>query len=205
MDTKFDLLKTLDEYLNNKKSPPRERSYFYISEVGKSKKEIFESIKNKKGFDFDAKTKRILDNGDYMHMRYYKYFAEMGILVAAEIDVSKDDLFHGRCDAIITDKEKNYIVDLKSCSQWTFQKLKEPQKEHVLQVMMYMYYSGIHNGMLLYECKDNQSIKIFEVKYDDLIINKIISEFKILKENIANNIMPSNEPIKLDDIQYNGI
>ena len=196
----------LDEYLDKKESPLKIRDYFYISEVGKSKKEIFESIKNQKSKKFEARVKRILENGNYMHMRYYKYFAEMGILRAAEITAVENELFHGRADCLISDKTgKLWLVDLKSMSQWSFQKLKEADYEHKLQLLMYMYYMKIEQGMILVECKDNQSIKIFKFEMDDTnrkICEKLIEEFKKLKEDINNNIIPEDKPVILEDLSY---
>ena len=84
----MELDKEIDNYLNKKEEKVRERTYFYISEVGKSKKEIYNNFKNPKAFQADARVKRILDNGDYMHMRYFKYLIEMGILISAEVDVA---------------------------------------------------------------------------------------------------------------------
>jgi len=109
MEEKYNLSKSIDEYLNSMQSEVRERNYFYVSEVGKSKKAIYDSIVNKKPFKANARTKRILENGNYMHERYTKLFAEMGILVAAEINLG-DDLVHGRLDCLISDRKKNYIV-----------------------------------------------------------------------------------------------
>ena len=37
----FDVARAIDFYLNNKPEINRDRKYFYVSEVGKSKKEIF--------------------------------------------------------------------------------------------------------------------------------------------------------------------
>jgi CRISPR/Cas system-associated exonuclease Cas4 (RecB family) len=194
--------KKIDEYLNNKEDKIRERSYFYVSEVGKSKKEIYNDFKNPKSKKFEARVKRILDNGDYMHMRFYKYLAEMGVLIAAEVDAVKTDLVHGRADAIITDGQKLYVLDLKSCSQWTFNKLKGADPAHELQLMLYMYYLNIPQGIILYECKDNQTIKTYLIALDKQKIEKLIQELARLKEMINNNIEPEDKPIYLEEIQY---
>jgi len=202
----MEIIEALDEYLDKKERPIKERDYFYISEVGKSKKEIFDNIKNKIQTKFEARVKRILENGDYMHMRYYKYFAEMGILRAAEITAVENELFHGRADCLLSAKDgKLWLVDLKSMSQWSFQKLKEIQHDHKLQLLMYMYYMNIESGMVLIECKDNQTIKVFKVVMDEenkKLCEKTIEDFKILKDQIQNNIVPIDKPIVMEDIVY---
>lgn len=202
MTGKFELAKKIDVYFDKKERTSKERDYFYVSELGKSKKAIYESMKNLKKEKYDPRVKRIFDNGDYMHARYFKYFAEMGILIAAEVVAVENDLFHGRLDAIITDGEQNYILDLKSCSNWTFRKLTDATPEHKLQLQFYLYYRKIQKGMVLYENKDTQEIKIFEIELDIPLVEKTIEEFRKFKEDIINGIVPSEEIVKMEDIQY---
>jgi hypothetical protein len=198
----YNLQEEIDKYLESKVRPEKERDYFYVSELGKSKKEIYKSFKNKSENKMDGKTHRILDNGNFVHSRFMKLFAEMGILVCAEIDAVSNDLVHGRLDCIITDRKQNYIVEIKSCSQWTFQKLIQPSKAHLLQIQFYMYYMNIQKGIILYECKDNQSIKTFYINLDKELVEKYIEELKKLKEDIIKNNEPNDEPILLEDLQY---
>lgn len=201
----YELDKEIDIFLNSKEeSAQKDRDYFYISEVGKSKKEIFNNWK-KKNPKTEARLRRIFENGDYVHMRYMKMFAEMGILVAAEINAVNNELIHGRLDAIITDKTQNYIVDIKSCSQWTFTKLTAPQKDHYTQLLFYMYYMNIPRGFVLYENKDSQMIKCFYVEMSEqnkIAVEKTIEELKQLKEMIKNNIEPNEEPLCINDLVY---
>ena len=206
MSTDFNLAQKIDDYLNNRPEHEKERSYFYISEITKSKKEIYNSFKGKKKDKTEAKLHRIFDNGNAVHSRYYKYFAEMGILVAAEVDAVKNDLIHGRLDAIITDRKENYVVDIKSMSQWPFQKLEaEPTHDAKMQLLFYMYYTNINKGFLIYECKDNQTIKVFYIEMNDAhkkLVENTIEELKKLKENILNNIEPEDKPITIEELQY---
>lgn len=202
MADEYNLQEEIDKYLESKIRPDKERDYFYVSELGKSKKEIYDSFKNKSGMKMDGKTHRILENGDNVHSRFMKLFAEMGILVCAEIDAISNDLIHGRLDCIITDRKQNYIVEIKSCSQWTFNKLTEPSKAHLLQIQFYMYYMNMQKGIILYECKDNQSIKTFYINLDKILVEKYIDELKKLKENIINGIEPSDEPLVLENLEY---
>lgn len=201
----MDLNKEIDEYLDKQESQIRQRDYFYVSEVGKSKKEIYKALKSPEKKKFEARVKRILENGDYMHSRYYKYFAEMGILRATEIKAVETDLLHGRADCLVSDKEgKLWLVDLKSMSQWSFNKLTAPSNEHKLQLLVYMYFMKIEQGILLYECKDNQTIKTFKLLLDDnnkKLVEKIIEELTKLKEDIKNSLEPEDKPISLEDLE----
>lgn len=198
----MELDKAIDEYLNNKESLPKERDYFYVSEIGKSKKELYESLKTPKSKKFEARVKRILDNGDSMHARYFKYFMEMKILIAAEIKAVDTELIHGRADAIVTDGKDLWVVDLKSCSQWVFQKLIKPSPEHELQLQFYMYYLNIPRGTLLYEDKNTQAVKVFNLTLNRELVLRYIDELTVLKEQIKNNVIPEDKPITLEDLQY---
>jgi len=191
----FNLTKAVDNFLSTQEDKVKQREYFYMSEAGKCKKAIYNDFKNPKAFKSDAKTKRVFSNGDYVHMRFQKLFAEMGILIGAELEMN-NDLIHGRCDAIITDGEKNYIVDIKSISQWSFQKLVNADESHVIQLLLYMYYFNIPNGILFYECKDNQVIREFYINMtpeNKIKIEKIIEDLKTLKESIDKNEEPACE------------
>jgi hypothetical protein len=61
---------------------------------------------------------------------------------------------------------------------------------------------NIQKGIILYECKDNQSIKTFYINLDKELVEKYIEELKKLKEDIIKNNEPNDEPILLEDLQY---
>lgn len=200
-EDEFKLEVAVDNFLNSKQNEGRERNYFYVSEIGQSKKEIYDKIVNCKPFVCDARVKRILDNGNFVHERFQKLFAEMGIHVASEIDVGSD-LIHGRLDSIITDGEQNYIVEIKSCSMWTFNKLIEPSRSHMIQIQFYMYYMNIPRGFVFYENKDNNSIKSFPVTLDKELVEKHIGELEKLKEMIDKKIEPTTQSLTLETLEY---
>ena len=198
----FNLKDAIEEYQNSKHNEVRERDYFYVSEIGQSKKDIYEKIVKKKPFIADAKTQRIFENGNKVHERYMKIFVEMQILVAAEIDAVSNDLIHGRLDAIITDRKQNYIVEIKSINMWSFNKLIKPIKNHNLQIQFYMYYTNISRGFVLYECKNTQAIKCYYVELDKKLVESYIKELEELKELIKQKIIPEDKPIKVEDLKY---
>lgn len=198
----INLKEEIENYQNDKEFSARERDYFYVSEIGRSEKEVYDAIVNKKPFEPDARVQRILENGDKMHERYTKLFAEMGILVAAEIDAVNNELVHGRLDCLITDRKQNYVVELKSCSQWVFNKLNEPKSDHNLQIQFYMYYTNVPRGFVLYENKDNQSIKCFYVELDKELVEKHIKRLEKLKENINKKVEPEVPITKMEDLKY---
>lgn len=185
--TEFNLDKCIDVYQNSLLENFRVRDYFYASEIGKSLLEIYETFKNQQPPHFDSRVKRILENGNYVHMRFQKLFAEMKILIAAEIQCNTD-LIHGRCDALITDGHKNYVVDIKSCSSSVFKMLNEAKEQDILQLLFYMHTLHIYNGILLYENKDTQQIKSFNIAFDEQKIQKRIEELQKIKDAVQNDV-----------------
>ena len=190
MTEEFNLKGEIDKHYDSMSQPHKDRDYFYMSEAGKCQRSIYFDFINKKAKTFDAKTRRILENGDKMHERYIKAFAEMGILVGAELTPKSGDLVHGRCDAIITDGKQNYIIDLKSTSMWSFKSLNEPKAQDKTQLMLYMYYFNIPRGYLLYENKNDQNIKTFYIELDKPFVEKLIAQLTSLKINIDKQITP---------------
>ncbi len=71
-------------------------------------------------------------------------------------------------------------------SPFLFKDLKEPKSEHVTQVNIYLYLSGLKTGKLLYEDKGLQSTKEFLVKRDDELIRVKKEEALNLKFQITN-------------------
>jgi len=196
------LIKDIDKYYDEQEWSSKKRDYFYVSEAGLSEKELYNNLKYQKPKKFDARVKRILENGNYMHSRYMKIFAEMGILVAAELTAGNNDIVHGRADCILTDKEKLYVVDLKSCSQWTFNKLEKPIYSHFYQLQFYMYFLNIEDGKLLYENKDNQNVKVFDMKLDKLLVEKELAKMRRVKEIVDSGGTIDDEEIKLENLEY---
>lgn len=200
----YNLIEEIDKHYTEKEENRKlaNRNYFYVSELGKTKKELYDSIKLQKKFKIEPQLARIFANGNALHERYIKLFAEMRILVAAEIDAVSEDFLHGRLDCIITDRTHNYIVELKSCNMWTFNKLIKPIPKDYLQIQFYMYYMYIPRGIVLYENKNDQSIKCFDVELNKKLVEKTIENLKELKEEIERGIVPREELIIEQELYY---
>jgi len=191
--TEINLTETIDKYYDSLSSNSNPRDYFYISEAAKPDWILWNNLKNPTARKFDSKTKRILEMGDMIHQQFMKVFAASGILVASEIDIPKTELIHGRCDAIITDKVKNYIVDIKSTNMWTYQKLTEAKPDDVVQVQLYMHFFNIHNGILIYCNKNDGGIKEYHLTYNKDLCEDVLYKLQKVKKMIAENIEPEKK------------
>lgn len=131
----------------------------------------------------DPKSIRIADNGTYMHYRYIDFFQKMGILKEKEkLVFHKEKPFLGYIDAIVDLDGEDYVVELKSIAHSKFAQLREAQLDHKYQLRTYMYLTGIKKGLLLYEDKDTQDLKEFEVTMED----SFIKEFEERLDTILN-------------------
>lgn len=102
-------------------------------------------------------------------------------------------LIKGRTDGILDIEGEEHIMDIKSIAnrtiktpiqQFCFEDLEErgPKEEHVVQLTLYMYMSGVHRGHLVYVAKNDHKIKTFAIPYNYEIIKPYLSEIKDLIE-----------------------
>lgn len=113
----------------------------------------------------------------------------------------KELMFKYFYDAKISMNKKHYILEVKTIYANGFRAIENQAKlEHILQLMLYMIFEGVENGVLLYIGRDNGFIVEHHYNLKDLQnsmyltelihrLNKLIE----LKENINNNIIPDRE------------
>jgi len=198
------LVELIDKYYEEKRRE-KNQTHFYITNAGQCQRAVYFSIKGYSRKKKEARVLRIFDVGDDVHQRLMRTLfgisaikvnnAEIRVIATA-IDVTPEALFHGRADAIISFNNKLYVVDFKSISDYKFRKLDAPQPSHQKQLQLYMHYFKVPQGIILYENKNTQELREFELKYDYKLAKKIISEFESLKEQyIDQDIIP---PIPLE-------
>jgi len=200
------LKKLINKYYEEKRRE-KNQMHFYITDAGKCLRAIYLSMKGYPRKEKEARVLRIFDIGDDIHQRLMRTLfgiseikvnnAEVRV-IASRIDVAPEELFHGRADAIISLNNKLYVVDFKSISDYKFKKLEkdEPEISHQYQLQLYMHYFKVPHGILLYENKNTQDFKEFELEYNYKLCKKIISDFENLKEEYLNqDIIP---PIPLE-------
>lgn len=120
--------------------------------------------------DISAQLKRIFDHGNVTQDRYQRYFENMRILRQTEAPAKlTNPLISGRADFIIWHKEKNanYVIELKTINKAGFKELAAARDDHSTQLQIYLNLLGIAEGGVLYECKDDQQIKLFNILRSD--------------------------------------
>ena len=179
------LLKALDTHLTGTQRPNRV-GVFYPSVLGSScDAHLFLAYQGLLPDEtLAAVTRRIFDVGGSLEDRMDKYFSKMGILLEREKSIKFDSPpISGRCDFILSHEEEGRIVlELKSANNKTFTNLRlEPKPEHSVQLQIYLNLLEIDKGVVLYENKDNQTLKAFKLDRDYNKWNDIVNRcFKIM-------------------------
>lgn len=186
------LLERLDRYNTQEDSPPRpgwhpsELSQGYcprhlvLRELGWIKE------RNR----IDGRVQRIFDNGHYFHARIQKYVKDMGIVMVDEFFGDKENghlceevkLEHpcgltGRSDNFVRLDNVLNVIDYKSIRQEQFNLLHKPLEKHAKQVWLYLgmvealtppHLANLPiRGLLVYENKNDQSLKEFLVTWGE--------------------------------------
>jgi len=112
-------------------------------------------------------------------------------VVASEVNIDPQEIISGRADAIISDGEKLYVLDIKSMNSMIFKSLSEPKEENVDQIQLYLYYFKAPKGILLYVNKDNLELKEYIIDYDSTKASNLLKNLDNLKKQIDSNIIPS--------------
>jgi hypothetical protein len=204
----------LEEYIiknNAEKSAERSNSHFHPSSIGYCARKIVYDRLNYPAAEMDATLLRIFQNGDHMHLRYQEYFEGMGIQIAEELELTEKSenqmtaerckLYNigGRTDSLIELEGESYLIELKSINGDSFKfQLSEPKSAHVDQLQLYMFLSGVHHGILLYENKNTQEIKMFTVDYNEENIEPILQKVLYVNKCVENKVLPPREGIRTD-------
>lgn len=159
---------------------------------------------------FDKTTKRRLENGTYMHLRWTEYFRAIPSFVAADVPLVGDGV-KGTCDILLKKPLTNKLIvgELKSVSPTGFVGLPTPgtpeenlkffEKKYpgyVAQIMLYMQnivyegYQPADEGFFLFEDKGNQNYKIFWMKFDQDTLDRLVFNARIALSSLHAKLIP---------------
>jgi CRISPR/Cas system-associated exonuclease Cas4 (RecB family) len=159
-----------------------------------------------RGFDqevaFNPQTYRIFATGHSLEDRIETYLGNLGIIVDRERKLlSKAPPLTGYVDFVI-DWNGEKPVEVKSINDMGFKyriKYNRPSDSHFRQLQVYLDIGGWDSGFVLYENKNDQSLKIFHVQKDQEFIDALYAKWKVIydahKENIL-SIRPHKQTTK---------
>ena len=131
-------------------------------------------------------TQRIFDTGSSLEDRMSKYFEKMGILKGREIVVRCDSPpISGRADFLLVHEEHTEVVlELKSINDKGFKNLySKPKPEHAIQLQIYLQLMDKPYGIVLYENKNDQKLKAFQVKRSPKEWKEVVARCTLIQED----------------------
>jgi len=202
----IDFDKLVDQHIA-REFKPKQIGRYYPSEVGTCIRKVWYSYKYPQ--DIDPKLRRIFEVGDILHgfvIEVLKSEKNKDVeLLQSEMPFKipmEDFIISGRVDDLVQVKSsgETVLIEVKSTKDVTF--VKEPQTNHVMQLMFYMEATGVHNGIILYIDKNNLSSKIFDIEFDHQKASDIFDRFSILHEHLKKDEVPKPEAMTVADMAW---
>jgi hypothetical protein len=142
--------------------------------------------------------------GTVLHTSIQNVIKNLGILIEAErLRVKEFDglQFRYKTDGIIVLNRQRTIMEIKTVSSGGLRVVRdEPKFEDVVQMVLYMLFEEILNGVLLYIGRDSALIEEYTVHAEDYQYKKALNtitekakELKILEGQIKRGIMPERD------------
>tara|TARA_Y100000593_G_C4323378_1_gene345246 strand:+ start:8866 stop:9681 length:816 start_codon:yes stop_codon:yes gene_type:complete len=101
----------------------------------------------------------------------------------------------GHVDGIIKTENEEYVLDIKSISNYGFNRLEEVSETYLNQINLYMHALSYNKGQFLFINKNDARVKTFDIVYDKDRVDKIIKERIIpTMSNFKGDIIPDMHP-----------
>ena len=138
----------------------------------------------------DNKALANMENGTEVHARLEKVFKDSGALVESERELRfENPPVFGFIDAIINADGEEVVIEIKSAKQEMFNKYMNERKGapyHMYQILLYLKGTGLKNGALLYENKNDQTLLTIPVsmnKYNEEKIEEALEWLREVRKN----------------------
>jgi len=188
----------IKEILEKKRKGHISSGKFSVSSIGSCWRKKYLELKGLYKEEFSEGTLRIFNIGNVIHREITRELIEKEgsefHLVAAEVDIPKQKYFSGRIDNIISVDGEKIIIDVKSAGDWVIKNVRNEEdcnENYKNQVLLYMHFTGIHKGILLFVGKTKGEIEEIEVEYDKVKAEQLVKEVEDFYHNyIEKNIEP---------------
>jgi hypothetical protein len=180
------IIQAIDDYLQTRPRDKRDIHCFHPSSLHRGEDYLLNHYLHGDVIKaIEPRVLRIFDNGHGVHRRLQRYLKDIGILLQDEVRVeNKEYEIIGHTDGILKINGHKGILEIKSMNVSGFYSLFEPKPEHLVQMNVYMYCSGIDRAVLLVECKDGQQLKEFYIQKEPEILNSVLAKIKRVQARI---------------------
>ncbi len=128
----------------------------------------------------NPRTRRIFDNGSYVHKRLQDYLTLQGMLLMAEVPVLNVNYnIQGHTDGIVDiGNGEIAILEIKSINSRGFDLLKSAKEEHKLQGLLYLYCIETRRKEILEVGMGNPEVmkKLLKQRYSHLNSGKVYTK-----------------------------
>jgi CRISPR-associated exonuclease Cas4 len=202
----IDFDKLIDQHIEREYHPKGVGKY-YPSEAGTCMRKAFYSYKYPT--ETEPELQKIFEMGNIVHdfiVNVLKSSKQKDVeLLKAELpfrEKFEDIEISGRVDDVILVKAsgKTYVVEVKSSKSIDY--IREASPHNIQQLQLYMHFTGIHNGILLYVDKTNLQTKSFEISYNEAEAKKILERFKLLHKHLTEETLPEAEARAHENIKW---
>ena len=192
------IFKMIKEFLNEKREEHIPSGKFAISGIGGCWRKKYLQLKGEYDEEYSEETKRIFEFGDVIHRQITRELIEKENgnfhLISSEVNIPPQKYISGRIDNIISIKGEKIIIDVKSAGDWTFRNVinnGDCDENYKNQVLLYMHFSNIHKGFLLFVGKTAGKLEEIEVVYDEEKANQLVKEIEDFFHNyVEKDICP---------------
>lgn len=165
--------------------PRHDPGWFHASGLGQSDDDLISRYRGTEHETHSARTLRIFDLGSARDRDWKRYLRLAGVLDGKRAGrrVRFPNLkLTGECDAVVVDAQGDrWVLELKTINPYGFNALQQPQAAHLMQIHSYMVGLQIMRGMVLYENKGNQDLKLFRVEFDSVLWDGIVARLRRLR------------------------
>lgn len=193
----IDFNNLIDSYLEREKKQKKIGRY-YPSEIGGCLRKVWYSYTKQK--ETEKEFLKIFEVGNLLHDFIVDVFRSEKTpeveLVSTELPFEIEGegyTISGRIDDIIIIKVSNKKVLVEVKSTKSVQYNKEPSRQHVMQLQLYLLATGIKEGIILYLEKNTLESKWYSIEFDENVAKKVLGRFKELNEKLTQEKIPGPE------------
>lgn len=148
--------------------------------------------------ELSFQTLNVFRMGHDIHDKWQEWLEKAGVLKTKELPIYSEEYgIMGHADGLVEDFYGEAILEIKSIGMGTvrfenpdlynkyiikeldydevWDNIRQPFAQHLKQTMLYMFVTGVHKGVILYEWKASQAIKEFEVGLQMGLIESILA------------------------------
>ena len=134
---------------------------------------------------------RIFKEGDCVHEKWQKMLEENGLAIGIEQrGISEQYHLTMTPDAIIEIDGCKYVVEIKSCNTWAYQKYHNAHPTGSKQIQLYMHFMCIPKGFVLCEDKNNQEFKCFYTEYNPDVVRPYLQRLTQINDYYRRKKIP---------------